>query len=40
MVEAFVAAATVFVFLIAVYFLLDYRKSKREWRKEVRAVLP
>ncbi|MFC5604197.1 type II secretion system F family protein [Sporosarcina koreensis] len=35
MVEAFIAASAVFVFLVAVYFLLDYRKSKREWRKEV-----
>jgi tight adherence protein B len=35
MVAAIVAASTVFIFLIAVYFLLDYRKSKREWRKEV-----
>lgn len=33
--EAIVAAVAVFVFLIALYFLLDYRKRKKEWRKDV-----
>ncbi|WOV88246.1 type II secretion system F family protein [Sporosarcina oncorhynchi] len=33
--EAFIAALAVFVFLIALYFLLDYRKRKKEWRKDV-----
>ena len=33
--EAIVAALAVFVFLIALYFLLDYRKRKKEWRKDV-----
>lgn len=33
--EAVVAALAVFVFLIALYFLLDYRKRKKEWRKDV-----
>ena len=30
-----VAMLAVFLFLIAVYFYFDYRKTKREWRKEV-----
>ncbi|MFD1204973.1 MULTISPECIES: type II secretion system F family protein [Sporosarcina] len=35
MMEALVAAATVFVFLYAIYHYLGMRKLKREWRKEV-----
>ncbi|MBD7984762.1 type II secretion system F family protein [Sporosarcina sp. Sa2YVA2] len=33
--EAVVAALAVFIFLIALYFQLDYRKRKKEWRKDV-----
>ncbi|GAE46656.1 hypothetical protein [Mesobacillus boroniphilus] len=33
MTEFIVATAAAMAFIIAIYYILDYRKEKREWRK-------
>lgn len=35
MIEAIIATLAVFLLLVSIYFFLDYRKTKREWQKNV-----
>src|SRR6185437_5593787 len=35
MIEAIIATIAVYLLLVSIYFFLDYRKTKREWRKDV-----
>ncbi len=38
MISFYLATAAVFMFILSFYFLLDYRKEKREWRKRVHQM--